>query len=512
MSVQLWDHQQKAIEVTIQSLEAGQHRGLWVMPTGTGKTVTFATLANQLQMRTLVVVHRDELIRQTLQTFGACWPCAAVGVVQAERNEWMSHQVVVAMVQSLRTRFEAIPSDYFGLVIIDEAHHSAADSYQGIAGHFKPSFLLGCTATPERLDGKGLADLYGPAPLYVYELKKAIEEGRLVRIKQYAIRSQVDLSSVPRRGDDFAPEALGAAVVDVGRSKTAVEALRQYAGDRKTIAFCVNLDHVAQLYETLLLHGFTTARITGIMPMDERRQVLADYAAGRFQVLVNCEICTEGFDERSIGCVLMARPTQSRSLYQQMLGRGLRLCPEAGKIDCLVLDIVDNCQIHPLITATNLLGSEAVDAGGRDVLDVAREEEDERARKKRAEEEARREAEARVKLSAVEVDPFRLGAWDPALLAGYAPSAKWQRDKASEKQLLMLRSYGYAPPQGITKGAASHVLNTVAKQPTPKQRNILQRRGLWFEGMTKETARNLLDEISRREGWNQYNQDSKTPI
>jgi superfamily II DNA or RNA helicase len=461
------------------------------MPTGTGKTVAFTTLAARMGCLTLVVVHRDELVRQTLRTFGACWPTAAVGVVQADRNEWLGRHAVVGMVQSLRTRLHQFPPDYFGLVVVDEAHHAPADSYRMVTDHFRPHFLLGCTATPDRLDGQGLDDLFGEKPLYVYELQQAIKDGRLVRIRQYAIKTQISLDGVANRGGDFAPEALGKAVLQAGRTRAAVEALAEFAYDRKTIAFCVNLEHVDQMQEALLESGFSAESITGRMPVEERRRILEDYAAGKFQVLVNCEIATEGFDEPSIDCVLMARPTQSRSLYQQMVGRGLRLCPPTNKDDCLVLDVTDNCRTRRLMTANSLLGVEATNAEGADVLDLL----DEQQRQ--------RQQAVTVPLSAVQttwqaeaVDPF-ITAELQLLLRDYRPTQRWHNDPATEKQLRAIHQRGYVSLPALTKGEASHILY----QASPNQRNVLLRRGLWREGMTIEEASAVIDQVATAERW-----------
>jgi hypothetical protein len=235
MTIPLWPHQEAAITAAREHLAAGGPSGLWVMPTGTGKTVAFCTLAARIDLPALVVVHRDELVRQTLRTLGLCWPSAAAGVVQAERTEWRERHAVVGMVQSLRTRLDTIPADRFGLLVIDEAHHAPADSYRLVAGHFRPRFRLGCTATPERLDGQGLDDLFGDKPLYVYELKQAIEDGHLVRIRQYAIATAVSLDGMASRGGDFAPEALGQAVLQAGRTRAVVEAYRDYGEGRKAL-------------------------------------------------------------------------------------------------------------------------------------------------------------------------------------------------------------------------------------------------------------------------------------
>jgi superfamily II DNA or RNA helicase len=463
------------------------------MPTGTGKTRAFCSLARHHGDRTLVCVHRDELARQTADTLSAVWPGATVGLVQAERNEWQGYQVVIATVQTLCRRTGIIPADLFDLLVLDEAHHSAADTWRAVAEHFRARFRLGCTATPDRLDGKGLDDLFGPEPLYVYELRAAIDDGFLVPIRQYAIHTGVSLDGVATRGGDFAPEALGKAVLNAARTRAVVEAYQERAGGRKAIAFCVNLSHVAQMVEALTDAGVPSESITGEMATADRRRVLDEFRRGAFRVLVGCEVLTEGYDERTVSCVLMARPTQSRGLYQQMLGRGLRLCPEAGKLDCLVLDVVDNCRKHPLVTATSLLGAQAADANGLDIRDVIAAEE---GAKVKADEYAARAFRVQAPWEAEEVDPFGRN-WGAGVLGPYQATQRWHLDPATEKQVAALRRRGYSPPPGLTKGEAAHVLD----RPTPKQRNLLARRGLWHDNLRFDDARGIIDQLAAAEGW-----------
>ncbi len=167
----LWPHQAVAIDRARDAIKRGLPSGLIASPCGTGKTFLFCELARRLSWPTLVLCHRDELIRQTVDTFGSVWPDASVGVVKASRNEWRDHDVVVASVQSLHNgRLERMPRDRFGLIVADECHHAAADSWTRVLRYFASRFLLGCSATPERLDGKNLSDLFGEKALFVYEL------------------------------------------------------------------------------------------------------------------------------------------------------------------------------------------------------------------------------------------------------------------------------------------------------------------------------------------------------
>jgi superfamily II DNA or RNA helicase len=248
-SLPLWPHQADALAAVRRAMAAGTTTGLLVLPTGTGKTVTFCTLARDCGLPTLVLVHRDELIEQTLKTARRVWPTVSAGVIQAQRDQWRAGEtLVVASVQSLHARRLAVmPPDRFGLLVVDEAHHAAAASYRAILNHFQTRFRLGVTATPERLDGQGLADWFGPEPLFIYSIRRAITDKVLVPIRQFQIRTGISLESVTTRGGDFAEGELAAAVNNQIRNAAVVDAYLLHARDRRAIVFAVDLDHVAAL-------------------------------------------------------------------------------------------------------------------------------------------------------------------------------------------------------------------------------------------------------------------------
>jgi superfamily II DNA or RNA helicase len=370
VSIDLWPHQKEAIASVLRAREEEKSRGLWVMPTGTGKTLAFATLAAQLGVPTLVVVHRDELLRQTVATFAGVWPEAGVATLPGEG--WEESPVVVATVQTLSRWLEQLPPERFGLVVVDEAHHSPARCWQRVLGHFRPDFLLGCTATPERLDGQSVDETLGET-LYTYGLNEAMEAGYLVPVRQHGIRTEVSLAEVSTSAGDFSKKKLSVAVLTEARTRTAVEAYLKYAPDRPALVFAVDLEHVEMLRQAFVAAGIKAAAITGKTSKKERRRILEEFRDGHYQVLVDCEVLTEGYDERRISCVLMARPTQSKALYQQCVGRGLRIDP-AGKADCLVLDLVDYGCRHRVMVAADLFGGRVTDCEGRDVREAVREE------------------------------------------------------------------------------------------------------------------------------------------
>jgi superfamily II DNA or RNA helicase len=322
----------QAIEETLRAIREGKKSGLWVMPTGTGKTRTFTSLATELKEPTLAVVHRDELARQTEETFKTVWPEATVS--RFPESGWEQAKVVIATVQCLKNRVKKISPDRFGLVIVDEAHHGPALSWVRVVKHFTPKFLLGCTATPDRIDEKDLGELFGYEVLYEYPLRQAMEEGRLVPLRQHVVFTDVSLEGISLGKSDFARTKLGSAVKQEARNHAVLHAYQQFGEKRPTLIFAVDLEHVVQLHLLFKESGVAVNSITGTMDLTARRQILGDFRQGVYEVLINCEVLTEGFDEQRIGCIIMARPTLSRGLYQQCVGRGLRLDSSGNKTDC----------------------------------------------------------------------------------------------------------------------------------------------------------------------------------
>ena len=499
MKLELWPHQKSAIAAAHAAMSAGRPSGLWSMPCGTGKTVGFASFASDLMMPTLVMVHRDEWIGQTVRAFATIWPSASVGVIKAERNEIDGYDVVVASVQSLHDRrLAAIPCDRFGLVIVDEAHHAAADTWAAVLDHFDTRFILGVTATPERHDGKGLADRFGDQPIYSYPLRQAIDDGHLCRLTQYAVETSLDLDGVGYRAGDFARRELSESVNTCQRNKVVVESFQKYASDRRAVAFTVDVQHACDLCEAFTEVDIVAATVTGNTPTDEWRQVLSDFAAGHIQVVTNCAVLTEGFDDPGISCVLMARPTCSRSLYTQCVGRGLRLASD--KDYCLVLDFVDNSKRHKLVTVLDLFGKpKKLDAAGSDVLEHID-----------AEVEAQIAADTHAPRSLMFAPlNWRLSSvcpWpDVPSLKGYVSWTYWHDTPASEKQIKYVRGFGLEVGRDLTKGEASFLIDRCcdyeAVYPTPatsKQTYCLKRHGVYRDGITKREASQLIGELKKQ--------------
>lgn len=346
LEMEIRPYQQEAIDAIMSARARGVSRQLVVLPTGCGKTICFVTLAKQLNVPTLIIAHREELIRQAADKVSIVWPEADVGIVMADADETHT-QVVVASIQTAcrDKRLETLKSCGFQLLIIDEAHHSVSESYRklikelGFLDGNPQKLLVGVTATATRADGQGLGDIFEEI-VFERSLPTMVKAGYLSDIKGKRILTQTDLSGIKTRYGDFVESELAHAVNTPHRNELIVEGYKKNASRRKAVAFCVDVAHSKDLAQTFLDKGISAAPVYGAMPDVERKEMLKRFSKGELQVLCNCNLLTEGYDEPSISCILMARPTKSLGLYAQCVGRGTRLHP--GKKNCLVIDFTDS--------------------------------------------------------------------------------------------------------------------------------------------------------------------------
>jgi len=343
--MELRDYQQECVDAVLTAWESGRRRALIAMPTGTGKTVIFSHIIKQRlkRGRALVLVHRDELVQQSVEKLNTIVPEASVGVVKGDQDEYDA-DVVVASIQTLsrQDRLNRIPRSHFATIIVDEAHHSRAETYMRTLEYFRAfdqngPCLLGCTATPERHDKLALGKVFQDI-VYHASIPSMIRRGYLCDVRGLRVMARVDLSKVRTRGGDYVEADLEQALVAANGVEAICRALLEFAADRKSIIFVPGVRMAHQVAAALLEAGVAAAAIDGSMPLSERREILAKLRGGELQCISNCMVLTEGFDEPSVDCIFVARPTRSRTLYVQMVGRGLRLYD--GKSDCLVLDLV----------------------------------------------------------------------------------------------------------------------------------------------------------------------------
>lgn len=281
-----------------------------------------------------------------------------VGIVKQKSFE-IDKKIVIGSVQTLHNRLEKIPKNLFQLVMIDEAHHYAATSFLKVARYWDSKLFVGWTATPKRLDGLSLTNLFEKI-VFQYNIEDGIKDGFLAPIEAYQISSPGDLSKVRKVAGDFNLRQLSEAVDSEQRNNLIVEKYKQYAEGRQALAYCVDIQHAHNLALKFKMAGIECEAVSSDLERcPNRKELIEKFRAGEIHVLTNCEILTEGFDHHDVGCVMMCRPTQSETLYIQCIGRGTRLkSPEyfnKFKTDkCTVLDFVDNTGRHSLINAYEL--------------------------------------------------------------------------------------------------------------------------------------------------------------
>jgi ATP-dependent helicase IRC3 len=508
-AITLRPYQEEAIAAVNDAALDGITRPLVALPTGTGKTVVFAHLIDQRSGRSLVLAHRDELIRQAADKLLMVNPDFNLGVVKAEENQ-VSAPVVVGSVQTLsrQNRLEQLAPD-FSNIIVDEAHHAVADSYQRILEHVGSlgeggPLTVGFTATPERADQVGLGQVWERI-VYQKSLLEMITAGYLCDLRAVRVTLKADLDQVHTRGGDFVDSELESALLNADAPQHVVAAYQEHALSRKALVFTPTVRLAHDMATEFRNAGIAAEALDGKTPLDERRDILHRLRTGETSVVCNCAVLTEGFDEPSIDCIIVARPTKSKPLYIQMLGRGTRTYP--GKADCLVLDVVGVTSRHSIITANEIF---KLDLSSKSVKEAT---EDRKERERVREEEAA--GIVGGKLVARDVDLFRSrpmnwiqtrqGAWvlglgngfvrltsaegdrwdvhymqnggQAALLRsglplGYAqgmaedfarergaggllkPDARWRSEPASIKQINWMRWKKIPVPSGLTKGQA----------------------------------------------------------
>lgn len=307
-----------------------------VVPTGGGKTVIFSHLIKTLGLKTLIVAHTRELINQCEKTL------RILNVKNAE----------VFTIQKCYKNIDKI--DEYDFLVIDECHRSCSISYIKLIEKFKGKKLLGVTATPFRSDGQWLMDIYGKklSPLSLIDM---IEVDLLCDFEGYRVRTDCSLKGVSHASGDFIASRLASVINVKNRNELIVREYKKIAPGEKSLCFTVNIAHAKELTQEFLNAGISCAAVHGEISRTSRDRRIEEFKNGDLQVLVSCQILTEGFDEPSISCLLMARPTLSKVLYMQMIGRGSRIYP--GKKICKVIEFTDNqydvCSLEELILSSS---------------------------------------------------------------------------------------------------------------------------------------------------------------
>lgn len=337
--LELKQHQQEALDALQAMRDRHETIALLYHATGTGKTVTAVMDAKRCGGRTLFLAHTQELVNQAADTFGTLWPEVTVGRYMEAIKEPDAH-VVCGSVQSVALHLEDFREDAFSYLIVDEAHHAAADTYQKILAYFHPAFTLGLTATPERTDdNRAILDIFKNTA-HKLDIQTAVEIGELVPIRCIRIHTNIDLTRVRFNSVQYNIRDLESKIYVPERNRLIVDTWLQYVRDKRTVVFCASVRHAEQIAELFRQAGVPAAAVSGGMKPAERREFQDRFVRREILVLCACDLLNEGWDCPEIEVLFMARPTMSRVLYTQQLGRGMRLFP--GKESLMVFDFVDN--------------------------------------------------------------------------------------------------------------------------------------------------------------------------
>lgn len=507
-------YQREAIAAIEGEWEKGVKKTLLVLPTGCGKTVVFCKVAED-QVRNggrgLILAHRGELLDQAADKLFRVTGlrCAVEKAEDHSRDSW--YRVTVGSVQTMmrESRLNEFPEDWFDFIIVDEAHHCLADSYQRVLDHFTDAKVLGVTATPDRGDMRNLGSVF-ESLAYEYTLPRAIKEGYLCPIKAQTIPLKLDLTGVGVQSGDFKAGDLGTAL-DPFLAQIADEMVKT-CGDRKTVVFLPLVKTSQKFRDILNSKGFRAAEVNG--DSRDRAEILADFEAGKYNVLCNSMLLTEGWDCPSVDCIVVLRPTKIRSLYAQMVGRGTRLSP--GKDHLLLLDFLWHTERHELCHPASLICeseevakkmTENIEAAGCPVdIEEAEAKAQSDVVAQREEALAKTLAEMRTRKRKL-VDPLQFEMSIQAEdLASYVPAFGWEMGPPTDSQKASLEKMGIFPDEIGNAGKAKLLLDRLSKRreeglTTPKQIRFLENKGFEHVGTWDfDAARKLIDRIAAN-GW-----------
>ncbi|MFZ3102681.1 MAG: DEAD/DEAH box helicase family protein [Desulfitobacteriaceae bacterium] len=342
--IELREHQQAALSNLQTMRDQGESIALLYHATGTGKTVTAVSDAKRLGKRTLFLAHTKELITQAQDTFNELWGKADAGLYVAEQKDKDAY-VVCSSIQSISRNLEEFKPDDFGYVIIDECHHGAADTYRKVLSYFRPEFTLGLTATPDRADGESILEDFKNVA-HKLDLKEAVELGELVPIRCIRVKTNVDLSTVRINGINYYSQDLESKLFVPERNKLLAETYLNYVKNKKTVVFCASVRHATEISELFKQQGIKSEAVSGSQKSMDRKRILEQYENGDTRVLCACDLLNEGWDSPKTEVLFMARPTLSKTLYVQQLGRGMRKAE--GKECLMVFDFIDNASMFNL--------------------------------------------------------------------------------------------------------------------------------------------------------------------
>jgi superfamily II DNA or RNA helicase len=543
------DYQRKASDSIFAEWE-DVNSTLVVMPTGGGKTILFAdVIRRSFPRRAMVLAHREELIWQACDKIKR-----ATGLsCEVEMGDYRAHadsglfgraSVIVSTIQTQTSggdgggRMAKFDPMDFGLLIIDEAHHACSPSYRRVIDYYRsnPNLkVLGVTATPDRADEEALGQVFDTVA-FDYEILDAIHDGWLVPIEQQMVNVDgLDFSAIRTTAGDLNGADL-AAVMESERNLHGIAAPSiDIIGSKRALVFTSSVKCAETLSEIFNRHrSGMSAWVCGKTPKDERRKILSDFNSGLIQVVCNCGVLTEGFDDPGVEVVIMGRPTKSRSLYSQMVGRATRPLPgivdgpetpedrrnaiaSSAKRNCLVVDFCGNSGRHKLVTSADILGGKVSDEAIERAIAKAKktgkatpmsqllEEEEEKIKeereKRRLAEEARRaRLTVKAKYSTQKIDPFDVLHIEPVKLRG------WDSGKVlSEKCRRILSERMGIDPDSIPYPQGMQLVREQLRRwneglCSMKQAATLKKFGYDGANMKFEEAKTTIDAIAAN-GW-----------
>ena len=507
-------YQSEAISAIQEQWQSGNRRTLLVLPTGAGKTIVFCKLTEELVrtgQRVLIMAHRGELLEQAADKLYKATGLRSATEKADETCLGSWFRVTVGSVQSLQRpkRLDQFPEDYFDTIIVDEAHHCLSDGYQRVLQHFDGANVLGVTATPDRGDMRNLGQFFDSLA-YEYTMVRAIREGYLSPIKAETIPLKLDISAVSVQSGDFKLGDLGTALDPYLHS--IAEEMATRCMNRKTVVFLPLVKTSQKFRDVLNEAGFHAAEVNG--ESTDRAEVLQDFADGKYNVLCNSMLLTEGWDDPSVDCVVVLRPTKVRSLYCQMVGRGTRLYP--GKDHLLLLDFLWHTERHELCHPAALICENAevaekmteniAEAGCPVDIEEAEQTASEDVVAQREEALAKKLAEMKSRKRKL-VDPLQFEmSIQSEDLSSYVPSFGWEMGPPTDNQIATLEKLGIFAEEIDCAGKAALLLDKLHKRnaaglSTPRQIRQLERVGFPHAGeWTFEAANKMISRIAAT-GW-----------
>lgn len=536
----LRDYQKEASDSVMEEFKE-QDSTLGVMYTGGGKTIIFADIIKRMRpKRAIVLAHREELIwqaRDKIESSTGLNCEIEMADLRADNTLFSKADVVISTIQTQiagnnggrMTKFK--PTD-FGLLIVDEAHHATADTYRRTIDYFRKNpdlKVLGVTATPDRADEEALGQIF-KSVAFDFEILDGIHDGWLVPVDQQMVNvGSLDFSAIRTTAGDLNGADLAAVMEAENNLQGIAGSAIEIIGDRRTLVFTASVAQAEKLCEIFNRHRFGMAEwVSGTTDKDKRRAMLSSYANGDIQVVVNCNCLSEGFDSPGVEVIIQARPTKSRALYAQQIGRATRPLPgvvdgpetadlrkaaiaASKKPSCLIVDFCGNSGKHKLVYASDILGGkvsdEAVERSIRmakekggpirvsDALDQAEEDLRKEAEERKLAEDLRRaKVIAKVKYSSQFINPFDVLQIVPQKVRGWDSGRQ-----LSEKQLNLLLRQGINPdslPYAQAKQIIGEIFNRWGKkQCTFKQAKILSRFG-YETKVSMQDATKIIDAIA----------------